>query len=112
MEPDLTLSILSAALLVLAGVAFVRQRRVILAITAALFFPLCGTSLLCSWWLISPILALVFLILTLGVSLVTIVLFLIDVIWAPFGLEMTYLTFLCWILCPLAVVLAGVGSLI
>lgn len=112
MEPDLTLSILSGVLLLLAGVAYVRHRRTILAVIAAIFFPLCGISLLHGWWSISPILALIFLALTLGVSLVTLVLFLIDLLWAPFGLEMTYLTFLCWILCPLAVLLAGLGSVI
>lgn len=109
MDPDTTLSICSAVLLMMASASYVRQERIALTFAAALFFPTCALSLILGWWVISPVLAVVFLTLTLGISLLVLCLFAIDVIWAPFGLEMTYLTFLCWLLGPLAVVLSIIG---
>jgi hypothetical protein len=84
----------------------------VLAVAGVLFFPVCAGGLLLNWWTISPAIALALLSTTLGVSLVVLALFAVDVIWAPFCLEMTYLTFLCWLLCPAAVFLSHVGALI
>jgi hypothetical protein len=49
---------------------------------------------------------------TLGLNLCILLLYFIDLIWAPFCLELRYLTLLCWILSPLAVVLNFAGLLL
>lgn len=102
-------NILSFGLLALAGVSFARRRFVALWGAGILFFPVTGAATALTWWPVSPTLTIVLLTLTLGVPLVTLVLFGIDVVWAPFCVEMTYLTFLSWVLCPLAVLLNYVG---
>ncbi len=111
MEHEATLTLFAAALLVVGSVAYIQRKRRILAIAGALFFPICSGALVSSWGPISTALTAIFLVGTLGLSLFALALFAIDVIWAPFALEMTYLTFLCWILCPVAVILSGVGAL-
>jgi len=105
------LNALSFALLAVAAVAFFRQRRLVLALAAVLFFPVAAAATVLIWWPISPVAAVLILAVTLGVPLVALAVFAIDFIWAPFCLEMTYLTFLCWILCPLAVLLNYAGPL-
>ena len=105
MHAALQLNALSLALLAVAGVAFFRQRRGVLVIAAVLFFPLTAAATVGLWWPLSPPAAALILALTLGVPLIALALFAVDVAWAPFCFEMTYLTILCWLLCPLAVVL-------
>jgi len=64
---------------------------------------------------VSPALTLALLGLGVGVPLGLLALYVIDRIWAPFCVEMTYATFLCWVLWPALVVadLAGaVGRLL
>ena len=109
---NLALNLLSLAFLALAGVAFARRYRGILAITGVLFFPVCTAALLTGWWELSPLLAIFLVVCTLGISLLTLCLLAIDVTWAPFCLEMTYPSLLCWILCPSAVILGYVGALL
>lgn len=109
MTSDVTLSLMSAAFLILASVAYVRQKRKVLSVIAVLFFVTCTASIMSNWWPISPILTIVILAFTLGLSAVALILFIVDLLWAPFALEMTYLTFLCWILCPLAVLIDFIG---
>ena len=104
------MDILSFALFALAAVAYARKHRLVLGAAGLLFFPLCCVSLMSTWWALSPIAAIVLPVCTLGGSLVVLVLFGIDVIWAAFGFEATYLTFLCWILCPLAILVDFAGA--
>ena len=103
------LNMLSFALLALAATSYARRRFVTLWGAAILFFPVTGAAAVTTWWAVSPALAVVIVALTLGVSLSALALFGIDVAWAPFCVEMTYLTFLCWILCPLVVLLNYLG---
>ncbi len=103
------LNALSFVLLVLAGVSYVRHRGAVLTAAAALFFPVTAASTVLTWWGFSPALGLAILLLTLGISLVCLALFGIDVVWAPFCLEMTYLTVLCWVLCSAVVLLNYIG---
>jgi hypothetical protein len=105
----LLLNTLSLALLALAATSYVRRRFAILCGAALLFFPVTAAATVLTWWPLSPALAVAILALTLGVSLCALALFGIDVAWAPFCLEMTYLTFLCWTLFPLAVLLNFLG---
>ncbi len=105
------LNTVSLALLVLAAVAYIRRRPGVLWPVAALFFPVTGVATVLIWWPVSPALTVLVIALTLGVSLGALALFAIDVAWAPFCLEMTYLTFICWVLCPLAVLVNYVGAL-
>jgi hypothetical protein len=105
----IALNALSLVLLVMAVVAYPRRMRLELAAAACLFFPVTAGAVLASWWPVSHPAAAVILIVPLGASLAIMLLFLIDVIWAPFCLEMTYLTFLCWILCPVTVALNLAG---
>ena len=109
---EAALNILSLALFGLVAVAYARRHRVVLAVGGTLFFPICAAALTANWWQISPWAALALVACTLGVSLVVLTLFAVDVLWAPFCVEMTYLTFLCWVLCPLAVLLSHVGALL
>lgn len=112
MVSNVTLNILSFVFLVMAGGAYVLQKRTCLIILATIFFPVATTSLLTTWWPLQPILAIVFIFVTLGGSFLALTLFVIDYIWAPFALEMTYVTFLCWVLCPLAWLLDLIGVII
>ena len=100
---------LSFALLALAAVSYARWRRVTLAVAAALFFPVTAVAVVTTWWAMSPALAAAILAVTVGVPLVCLALYGIDVLWAPFCMEMTYVTVWCWILCPVAVALNYVG---
>lgn len=100
---------LSFALLALAAVSYPRWRRRTLAVAGVLFFPATAVAVVLTWWPVSPLLAIVILAVTLGIPLGCLALFGIDVIWAPFCMEMTYVTVWCWILCPLAVMLNYVG---
>ena len=103
------LNTLSFVLLALAATSYVRRRSAILWGAALLFFPVTAAASVLTWWPLSPALAAAIVVLTLGVSLGALALFGIDVAWAPFCVEMTYLTVLCWILCPLAVLLNHLG---
>ena len=103
------LNIMSFALLALAGVSYARRRFMTLWGAAALFFPVTGAAAVTTWWTLSPTLTIIILLFTLGTSLVALAMFAVDVIWAPFCLEMTYLALLCWILCPLAVLFNYLG---
>jgi len=100
---------LSFGLLALAAVAYSHWRRTTLAVAAALFFPVTAAATLLTWWPVSAAAALCVLCLGVGVPLVCLGLFLVDLIWAPFCMEMTYLTLWCWVLCPLCVALNYVG---
>lgn len=99
----LQLNILSFGLLSLAAVAYARRKFHIFWPAVGLFLPLSAWTTIATWWPVSPLFTVLLLAFTLGLSVVALVLFAVDVIWAPFCLEMTYLTPLCWILCPLLV---------
>ncbi len=99
----LKLNILSFALLGLAAVSYARRQFHVFWPTVVLFFPVLAWTTFATWWAVSPLFTVFLLTFTLGISLLALLLFAVDVIWAPFCLEMTYLTPLCWILCPLLV---------
>jgi len=107
----LHLNILSFALLGLAAVAYARRRTVVLGVAGVLFAPVTCAATLAVFWPFNPFVAVVLLALTLLPSACAAALYLIDVVFAPFGVEMTYVTFLCWILCPLLVLANFVGML-
>ena len=100
---EMELSVLTFALLCLAGVSYARRRFGVLLASATAFFPVTFLATAALWWAYSPLMTVLFLTFTLGASLVFLTLYFIDVVFAPFSLEMTYATFLCWILCPLPV---------
>jgi hypothetical protein len=106
----LLLNTLCFLLFALAAASYVRQRFVGLWLAGLLFFPLTGLATVWTWWPVSPLAAILILVGTLGVPLVCLALFAIDVMWAPFCLEMAYLTILCWVLCPQAVLLNYLGA--
>jgi len=100
----LNFNVLSLALLGVAAVAFFRQKRGVLVVSAALFLPVTAIATVALWGPISVLGAGVIVAVTLAVPVLLLGIVLIDVLWAPFCLEMTYLGLLCWVLCPLAVV--------
>jgi len=99
----LDLSTLGLALIALAGSAWVRRRRAVLAVAAVLFFPIGCAAMVASWWPVSPVLAVLVPGATLGVSLLLLALLWADVTFAPFCIEMSYPALLCWFLCPLGI---------
>jgi maltodextrin utilization protein YvdJ len=105
----LYMNIASLVLLALAAVSYAGRRFHMLAGAAVLFFLVTGAATMMTWWSVSPALTVIILAVTLGLSLAALSLFAIDVVWAPFCAEMTYLMVLCWVLCPLAVVLNFLG---
>ena len=107
---DLALNTMSLALFGLAAAAYARRRGTVLLAAAVLFFPVAAGATLAVWWPLCPTAGSLILALTLGVPLALMAVFAVDVIWAPFCLEMTYLTFLCWLICPVGVGLNWIGS--
>ena len=103
------LNAVSLALFALAAVAYTRQRHAALAAAAVLFFPVTSAATVLSWYPVSPMVAVVILLATLVAPLAALALTAIDVVWAPFGLQMSYCTVLCWLLCPMAVFLNYTG---
>jgi hypothetical protein len=99
----LALTSLSLGLLGATAVAFTRQRRAVMVACGALFVPVVAAATLAAWWPVSPVLAVCLLAGTLGVSLVTLVLYAVDWLFAVFALEMTYPALLCWVLWPVLV---------
>lgn len=102
-QVETALNILSLALFGVGAVAYARQRRIVLAGAGALFFPVTALATLYTWWPLSPAVGCGILLVALALPLVGLLLFAIDVVWAPFCVEMTYLSFLGWLLCPVAV---------
>ncbi|MGD2174280.1 MAG: hypothetical protein PVJ27_02665 [Candidatus Brocadiaceae bacterium] len=100
---------LSLALFGAAAVAYSRQRTLALCACGALFVPVAAGATVLVYWPISPALAALLLAGTLGVSLVGLLLYALDRLWAPFCLEMTYATMVCWLLWPLLVVVNFAG---
>ncbi|MFP4028371.1 MAG: hypothetical protein ACLFWL_11330 [Candidatus Brocadiia bacterium] len=106
---ELALAILSFSFLSLAAVAYVHQRRAVLLVAGVLFFPATVYATLEIWTPLHPAIPWAVLLATLGVSLSILIVFAIDIIWAPFCLELTYLSFLVWLLCPIPVVFNFAG---
>ena len=105
------LNILSFALLALGAVAYARRRSAVLWAAGVLFFPVAACATVATFWQAMPLFTVFLLALTLGVSLSALMLYAIDVVFAPFCFEMTYLTVLCWLLCPLLVLIDFLGLL-
>jgi len=74
-----------------------------------LFFPVAGAATILTWWPLSATLAVALSVLTVGIPLLCVALYLTDLIWAPFCMEMTYVTVWCWVLCPAGVFLNYIG---
>jgi len=108
---QLQLNILSFALLGAGAVAYARRRFAVLWAVGVLFFPVAASATVVTFWQPLPLFAVFLLTLTLGVSLAALALYGIDVVFAPFCFEMTYLTVLCWLLCPLLVFINFLGLL-
>ena len=108
----LHMSVLSFALLSAAAIAFTRQRVVVLAVCGVLLVPVVTIATVAVYWPIGPVLAIVLLCATLGVSLLALLLYLVDRIFAPFCVEMTYPAMICWVLWPVLVLADFVGLLL
>ncbi len=109
MARDLTL--LAAALLMVSAVAFTRQRRLLLTVCGGLFVAVVTRATIALYWPVSPAFTVALLTLTVALPLLTLALYAVDVLWAPFCLEMTYPAMICWLLWP-ALVLADVVGLV
>ncbi len=101
---DLTFSILSAVLLVATAATFAGRRPVLLCVTGGLFVPVAAATTVLLYWGPATWLAGVLLGVGIGLPLLGLALYAVDRIWAPFCLEMTYATLLCWVLWPALVV--------
>ena len=107
----LDMNVLSLALLCAAMVAFTRQRRMVTVVCAALFVPVAGLAAFLVYWPVSPVFVVLLLALAVGLPLATLLLYLIDLHFAPFCLEMTYPGMLCWLLWPALALVSFVGLL-
>jgi len=108
MDP-LYLNLLSLVLLTMCAYAWCRQLTQALIPCAAAFLLVGGWTTVATLYPWSPAFAVTLMAVTLLGSLAAVTLYVIDVIWAPFCLEMTYLLILCWILCPLLVAVNFIG---
>jgi len=102
---DLTLSILSAVLLAGTAAAFAGRRPALLCALGAVFVPVAAATTVMLYWGPALWLAVALLGVGIGLPLLGLALYAVDRIWAPFCLEMTYATLLCWVLWPGLVVL-------
>ena len=109
---DLILSIASLALFVGTAAAFAGRRPVLLSALGAAFVPVTVVTTVVIWWGGSHTLTIVLMAVGLGLPLVGLALYAIDRIWAPFCLEMTYATLLCWVLWPALVMVNLVAAMI
>ena len=107
---ELILSIVSLALFVGTAAAFAARRPVLLSGLGAAFVPVAAASTIVTWWGFSHGLTAALLALGLGLPLLGLALYAIDRIWAPFCLEMTYATLLCWVLWPALVMVNLVAA--
>ena len=109
---ELDLCMLAVGLVGCGAVAFARRCRVAMVGCLALFVPVAAAATVAVWWPLSPTLALVLLAVLEGVPLVGVVLYGIDLAFAPFCLEMTYAALLCWLGWPLLVLVDFLGLLV
>ncbi len=108
----LGLNTVALAFFAAAAWAFWSRRQLLVTLFGALFVPTAGSAAILVFWPVSPVLAFAVMLPTLGLSLMGLLLFFIDRVWAPFCLEMTYAALLCWVLWPalLALNLAGFAA--
>jgi uncharacterized membrane protein YagU involved in acid resistance len=97
------LNVLATALLGVAAMAFTRQRRFTLVCCGALFVLVVTWSTVAVWWGISPALTVAILVILMGLPLLALLLFAIDVVWSPFCLEMTWVGMICWVFWPILI---------
>ena len=108
----LDFTILSAALLVTAAVAFTRQRRMVLVVCAGLFVVVAALASVDVYWPVSPAFTVVLLAVTLGLPLLTHIIYAVDLVFTPFGSEMSWPAMICWLLWPVLVVANVIGLLL
>lgn len=107
----LYVNLLSLLFLGMAAFAYTRKATITLTVSSVLFVPTATWAALSCFYASNPVFTIVLLVLTLLLPLVAVALYLVDVLFAPFCLEMTYLTILCWILCPVLVI-ANVSGMV
>jgi hypothetical protein len=107
---ELILTIASLALFVATAAAFAGRRPVLLSALGAAFVPVTAAATVAVWWGGGHGLTIVLMAIGLGLPLLGLVLFAIDRIWAPFCVEMTYATLLCWVLWPALVMVNMVAA--
>jgi ABC-type proline/glycine betaine transport system permease subunit len=110
--PALHLDIFALAVLAAAAVAFTRQRRPVLLVCAGLFVCVGSAGAWLSWSPVSPVLARALLAVAMGLPLLTLLLYAVDRLWAPFCVEMTYPAMVCWLLWPALAAAAFCGLLL
>lgn len=103
------LNVLAMALFALAGMAFTRQRRLVLVCSGTLFVLVATWTTLSVWWPGSPAIGVGLLAVFMGLPLAALAAFAADVIWTPFCLEMTWPAMICWVLWPALVVANAAG---
>ena len=92
------------------GVAFTRQRRMVLVVCGVVFAVASGAATRATFrsaGAVWPALALGH-----GVPALALAAYAVDRVWAPFCLELTYLTALCWVCWPLLVAADAVALLL
>jgi hypothetical protein len=107
--PALGLTALSAALLGAAAVAYTRQRTVVMAVCGALFVAAATAATVAVYWPASPAAGVLLLALAFGPSLLALLLYVLDRVFAVFCIEMTYPALICWVLWPALVAADLVG---
>ena len=107
MARDLT--ILAAALLVATAVAFTRQRRMVMTVCGALFVAVATAATLALYGPASPTFTAALLAATMGLPLLTLALYAVDLLLSPFCAQMSYPAMLCWVLWPVLVAADLVG---
>ena len=108
----LDLNVLALALLGAAAMAFTRQRRLVLAVCGTLFVPAAVLGAVAVYWSLSPALTIVLLAVTMALPLLALGAYAVDVLFAPFCVEMTYPAMICWVLWPLLMAANFVGLLV
>lgn len=97
-QVTLQLWILALGLYFAGAMAFTRQRRMVTVACCGLFAVVACFLTVAVWWPVSPTWAVVLLVATMGLPALTLALFAVDFVFAPFGAEMTYPGMLFWVL--------------
>ncbi len=98
--PALDMSVLSLALLAAAAVAFTRQRKAAMLVCGGAFVPTVVVATVSVFWSWSAAFTVALLAVLLGLPLLTLFLFWVDMAFAPFCIQMTYPGMLCWVFWP------------
>ena len=92
--------------------AFTRRRTAVLLICGGFFVPVAALASVAVYWPLSPVFTVLLLAFALGLPLLALTLYAVDLVFAPFCVEMTYPAMVCWLLWPLLVLINFLGLLL